>query len=69
MRVTRNALTQNFRYRSSLQAWTEVGEALADFGSLIAMGMIAFPSPQSPRGQVVVFNYQKWVCVGEIGKE
>ena len=40
-----------------------VGEAFADFGSLIAMGMIAFPSPQSPRGQVVGFNYQKWVCV------
>ena len=44
-----------------------VGEAFADFGSLIAMGMIAFPSPQSPRGQVVGFNYQKWVCVGGIG--
>ena len=45
-----------------------VGEALVDFGSLIAMGMIAFPYLQSPRGQVVVFNYQKWVCVGGIGR-
>lgn len=44
-----------------------VGEALMDFGSLIARRMIAFPSPQSSRGQVVVFNYQKWFVWVEFG--
>lgn len=39
------------------------GEAVTDLSPLIATGMIAFPSPQSHRGQVVVLNYQKWVLL------
>lgn len=61
IKVTGNALTKKFGYVSPLQAGANSWGGCRILASLIAMGMIAFPTPQSHRGQVVVLNYQKRV--------